>query len=68
MTTSTKQPTIKETLEAIKALPGMFAKYSSVYKEFRVRHVNCPDADYFTEDRGDALMTAVKMSEQFKNF
>jgi hypothetical protein len=57
-----KQPTIKQVLDSINRLPGVHAVYSSTFKEFAVKVVNCPDATYFTEDRADALMTAVAMS------
>lgn len=59
-----KQPTIKETLAAINKLPNVRANYKSEYREFRVRRLDNPNADYFTEDRDDALMTAVAMSQQ----
>ena len=55
--------TIKQTLQVIKTLPNMTASYSSEYREFRVRFIGRPDADYFTDDRGDALETAKRMHE-----
>lgn len=54
--------TIKQTLKAINALPNMRAIYKSEYKEFQVILVGRPEADYYTEDRDDALATARDMS------
>jgi hypothetical protein len=55
--------TIRQTLEAIKALPNMTARYSAEFHEFRVRLIGRPDADYFTNYRTDALQTARAMSQ-----
>ena len=62
-----KQPTIKQTLDAINKLPGVHAIYVSAFREFAVKVIGSPDATYYTEDRGDALMTAVAMSKEKSN-
>jgi hypothetical protein len=59
-------PTIKQTLIAIKALPGMTARYASEYKEFTVRMIGNNNADYFTDDATDALQTAKAMSFRYQ--
>lgn len=55
--------TIKQTIEAINALPNMKARYSSEYREFRIQFIGRPEADYFTDDKQDALETAKCMHE-----
>lgn len=56
--------TIQAVVREIKALPGMTAKYTPEYQEFRVRLVGKPEADYYTCDRDDALGTARAMSKE----
>lgn len=50
--------TIKQLKTAVRAMGGS-VKYSSEYREFRVRFGT---ATYFTQDKGDALGTARHMA------
>jgi hypothetical protein len=59
--------TIRQTLAAIKALPNVTARYSAEYREFTVRLIGRPEADYFTDDRTDALQTAIAMNNKGNN-
>jgi len=56
-----KQPTIKDVLATINAMSNMVCWYTPEYKEFRVRYIGRPEADYFTQDKLDALKTAEYM-------
>ncbi len=54
--------TIKQTLATINAMPNMVCWYRPEYKEFRVRFIGRPEADYYTDDRMDAVHTAEHMA------
>ena len=59
----TGRTTIKETLKRIRAL-GLTAAFDSALQEFRIDYRNAEqDTAYFTDDREDAMATALHMAK-----